>query len=55
MKQTSAALIALAVLLTGACSASQFINTGGDTKCKDFITQDQKKQNDEIRVRAVIR
>ena len=48
MKQTSAALIALAVLLTGACSASQFINTGGDTKCKDFITQDQKKQNDEI-------
>ena len=48
MKQTSAALIALAVLLTGACSASQFINTGGDTKCKDFITQDQKKQNDEV-------
>ena len=24
------------------------VNTGGDTKCKDFLTQDEKKQNDEI-------
>ncbi|WP_407662933.1 hypothetical protein [Mycobacterium tilburgii] len=24
------------------------INTGGDTKCKDFTTQDEKKQNDEV-------
>ena len=48
MKQISAAMIAAAVLLSGACSASQVINTGGDTKCKDFTAQDEKKQNDEI-------
>jgi acid stress chaperone HdeA len=48
MKQTSAALMAIAALLSGACSASQLINTGGDTKCKDFTTQDEKKQNDEV-------
>jgi acid stress chaperone HdeA len=38
MKQTSLAMIAAAVLLFSACSASQVINTGGDTKCKDFTT-----------------
>ena len=31
-----------------ACSASEIVNTGGDTKCKDFVTQDEKKQNDEV-------
>ena len=30
------------------CSASEIVNTGGDTKCKDFLTQDEKKQNDEV-------
>ena len=34
------------------CSADvrpqKFINTGGDTKCKEFTAQDEKKQNDEI-------
>jgi acid stress chaperone HdeA len=30
-------------------SASTVINTGDDTKCKDFITQDEKKQNEEVR------
>ena len=30
------------------CSASEIGNTGGDTKCKDFLTQDEKKQNDEV-------
>ena len=30
------------------CSASQVINTGGDTKCKDFTSQDEKKQSDEV-------
>jgi len=30
------------------CSASEVVNTGGDTKCKDFATQDEKKQNDEV-------
>jgi acid stress chaperone HdeA len=48
MKLTSAAMIAIAVLLSSACSPSQVINTGGDTKCKDFTTQDEKKQNDEV-------
>lgn len=40
--------IAIAALLFSGCSVSQVINTGGDTKCKDFITQDEKKQNDEV-------
>ena len=48
MKRTVAATIATAALLLSGCSASQIINTGGDTKCKDFITQDEKKQNDEV-------
>ncbi|OBH01602.1 MULTISPECIES: hypothetical protein [unclassified Mycobacterium] len=48
MKQIAAAMFAMAVLLSSACSASQVINTGGDTKCKDFTTQDEKKQNDEV-------
>ena len=44
------ALIALitAVLLLGGCSVSDVVNTGGDTKCKDFTSQDEKKQTDEI-------
>lgn len=41
------ALAAAGILFSG-CSASEVINTGGDTKCKDFTTQDEKKQNDEI-------
>ena len=41
-------VFAIAVLLSSACSVSQVINTGGDTKCKDFTTQDEKKQNDEV-------
>jgi acid stress chaperone HdeA len=48
MKAMAAAAIAIAALLFGACSASQIINTGGDTKCKDFTSQDEKKQNDEV-------
>ena len=27
---------------------SQIIDTGGDTKCKDFTTQDEKKQTEEV-------
>ena len=34
--------------LFNACSASTIINTGGNTKCKDFTAQDQKKQDDEV-------
>jgi acid stress chaperone HdeA len=41
-------VVAAAGILFSGCSASQVINTGGDTKCKDFTTQDEKKQNDEI-------
>ena len=49
MKKATApvALVIAAVLFSG-CSASQIINTGGDTKCKDFTTQDEKKQDEEI-------
>lgn len=38
---------AAAAVISG-CSASEVINTGGDTKCSDFLTQDEKKQNDEV-------
>ena len=38
---------ATAAAISG-CSASEIVNTGGDTKCKDFLTQDEKKQNDEV-------
>lgn len=48
MKQIFVAALAAAALMSGACSPSQVINTGGDTKCKDFTTQDEKKQNDEV-------
>ncbi len=48
MKRTMAAAIAIAALLLSGCSASQIINTGGDTKCKDFKTQDEKKQDSEV-------
>ena len=48
MKRNFAGAIAIAALLLSGCSASQILNTGGDTKCKDFTTQDEKKQNDEV-------
>jgi acid stress chaperone HdeA len=48
MKRTVAAAIAIAALLISGCSASQIINTGGDTKCSDFKGQDEKKQDSEI-------
>ena len=37
-----------AAAVTSGCSASEIVNTGGETKCKDFLTQDEKKQNDEV-------
>jgi acid stress chaperone HdeA len=48
MKRTVAAAIAIAALSLSGCSASQIINTGGDTKCSDFKGQDEKKQDSEI-------
>lgn len=48
MKRTMAAAIAIAALLLNGCSASQIINTGGDTKCSDFKGQDEKKQDSEV-------
>jgi acid stress chaperone HdeA len=48
MKRTGAAAIAIAAFLFSGCSASQVINTGGDTKCKDFTSQDEKKQDSEV-------
>jgi acid stress chaperone HdeA len=38
---------AAAAVVSG-CSASEIVNTGGDTKCKDYLSQDDKKQNDEV-------
>jgi acid stress chaperone HdeA len=48
MKTTASVAMAIAALMFSGCSPSQVINTGGDTKCKDFTTQDEKKQNDEV-------
>jgi acid stress chaperone HdeA len=48
MRPIAATTIAVAVLLFSGCSASKVINTGGDTKCKDFTTQDEKKQSEEV-------
>ncbi len=48
MKKVVLTATAIATLLFSGCSASEVINTGGDTKCKDFTTQDEKKQNDEV-------
>jgi len=48
MKFVAAAAIGLGMLVSSGCSASQVMNTGGDTKCKDFLDQDEKKQDDEL-------
>jgi acid stress chaperone HdeA len=48
MKKVVITATAIATFLFSGCSASEVINTGGDTKCKDFTTQDEKKQNDEV-------
>ena len=48
MKPHAVTALAVLTLLFSGCSASEVVNTGGDTKCKDFITQDEKKQNEEI-------
>jgi acid stress chaperone HdeA len=48
MKSIATATIAITVLVLSGCSASQVINTGGNTKCRDFTTQDENKQNEEI-------
>lgn len=48
MKPIAPIAIAIAALLFSGCSPSEVINTGGDTKCKDFVTHDEKKQNDEV-------
>ena len=48
MKRTVVAAIAIAALSVSSCSASQVVNTGGSTKCKDFVTQDEQKQDSEV-------
>lgn len=50
MKTTALAAIATAIATTlfSGCSASSVMNTGGDTKCKDFISHDEKKQSEEV-------
>jgi acid stress chaperone HdeA len=48
MKATAPVAMVIFALLFSGCSPSAVINTGGDTKCKDFVTQDEKKQGDEV-------
>jgi len=48
MKALASAAIVTATLLFSGCSVSQVINTGGDTKCKDFLTQEESKQTQEV-------
>ncbi|MHA7652512.1 hypothetical protein ACX9NE_23770 [Mycobacterium sp. ML4] len=48
MKPLASAVLVIAALIFSGCSASKVINTGGDTKCKDFTTQDEKKQSEEV-------
>jgi acid stress chaperone HdeA len=48
LKYVAVAAMTLGVLVSSGCSASKVINTGGDTRCKDFVEQDEKKQDDEI-------
>jgi acid stress chaperone HdeA len=48
MKRVAPAMVVIAALMLSGCSASKVINTGGDTKCKDFTTQDEKKQSEEV-------
>ncbi|MEZ0382349.1 MULTISPECIES: hypothetical protein [Mycobacteriaceae] len=48
VKYVAVAAMAVGVLLSSGCSASKVMNTGGDTRCKDFVEQDEKKQDDEI-------
>jgi acid stress chaperone HdeA len=48
MKATAPVAMVVFTLLFSGCSVSQLVNTGGDTKCKDFTTQDEKKQDEEV-------
>ena len=48
MKVAAATAGMILALLFSGCSVSQVVNTGGDTKCEDFITQDQKTQTEEV-------
>ena len=41
MRAAAPIAMVIAALLFSGCSVSEVINTGGDTKCKDFITQDE--------------
>ena len=47
MKRSAGVVVSSVIaglMLVGCSPAVQ----GGDTKCKDFLTQDEKKQNDEV-------
>jgi acid stress chaperone HdeA len=48
VKRIAMAAMTIGALLLSGCNASQVVNTGGDTKCKDFTQQDEKKQNEEM-------
>jgi hypothetical protein len=44
MKAAAPIAMVIAALLFSGRSVSEVINTGGDTKCKDFITPDEKNR-----------
>lgn len=48
MRAVKGLAIAGAALALSVGGCSNVINTGGDTTCKDFLTQDEAKQNDEV-------
>ena len=48
IKPLAPVAIVIAALMFSGCSPSQVINTGGDTKCKDFVSQEDKKQTEEV-------
>ena len=43
-----AAMAALIGLLSGCSAVEKVTNQGGDTKCSDFLTAEQAKQNEAI-------
>lgn len=45
---TAALVGASAAIVFSGCSSSEIVNTGGDTKCKDYVSQDDKKQGEEV-------
>jgi acid stress chaperone HdeA len=48
LMSTVGTLAALAGMVSGCSQVEKITNQGGDTKCSDFLTADEKKQNEAI-------